>query len=305
MTQASIKDWGKVAVLAGGCSPEREVSLDSGQAVYEALCAQGIDAVLLDVQDDVEQALRAAKPDRVFIVLHGGEGENGGVQAICEQLGLPYTGPDVQACALSMDKVACKQRWQAEGLPTLPFVVLDREKALAPQVAALGFPLAIKPSNGGSSLGVSCVTHEGELAEAVALAAEYDDCVMAEAWAQGAELTVPVVGLQALPVVKINFATQFYDYHAKYEDDRTTHERFVTTAEKAHAMQQLALSAYHALGCEGWGRVDFLEDDHGQCYLLELNSVPGMTVHSGTPVAASYLGMSMEQLVFAILASKE
>jgi D-alanine-D-alanine ligase len=303
MEQADMHDWGRVAVLAGGCSAERAVSLSSGQAVYRALCSQGVDAVLLDVRDNVEQALRAADVNRVFIVLHGGDGENGAVQAVCQRLALPYTGSGEQACALAMDKVRSKQQWQAMGLPTLPFVALDRQQGLAAQVAHLGYPLAVKPVTGGSSLGVSCVNSVSDLAGAVALAAKYDAHVMAEPWVQGRELTVGIVSQDVLPVLMVRSAGQFYDYNAKYQDDRTTYTVVTEPAEKTAELQRMALQAFEALGCGHWGRVDLIEDHEGRCYLLELNTVPGMTDHSLVPKAAAHDGLSYEQLVLAILAS--
>jgi D-alanine-D-alanine ligase len=303
MAQTSAINWGKVAVLAGGCSAEREVSLCSGEAVHRALCAQGVNAVLLDVQHDVESVLRAADPDRVFIALHGGDGENGVVQAVCQRLSLPYTGSGEQACALAMDKVHSKQQWQAMGLPTLPFVVLDTQQDLAAQVVHLGYPMAVKPVNGGSSLGVSCVSAVDDLAAAVALAARYDERVMVEPWVQGPELTVGVVSQKALPVIRVQAAAQFYDYNAKYNDNRTTYTVQTEPAAAMQALQAMALRAFDALGCGHWGRVDLLEDEQGRCYLLEINTVPGMTDHSLVPKAAAHEGMSYEQLVLAILAS--
>lgn len=303
MEQVNKQDWGKVAVLAGGCSAERKVSLKSGQAVHRALCSQGVDAVLLDVKDDVEQALRAANVDRVFVVLHGGDGENGVVQAVCERLALPYTGSGVKACALAMDKVRSKQQWQTMGLSTLPFVALDRQQDLAAQVAHLGYPMAVKPVTGGSSLGVSCVRSVDGLLAAVDLAAKYDARVMAEPWVQGRELTVGIVSQNVLPVLVVRSAGQFYDYNAKYQDDRTTYAVVTEPAEKTAELQRTAMQAFEALGCGHWGRVDFIEDHEGRCYLLELNTVPGMTDHSLVPKAAAHDGVSYEQLVLAILAS--
>jgi D-alanine-D-alanine ligase len=302
MTDRNTVDFGRVAVLAGGDSPERDVSLASGGAVHAALSAAGVDSQLVDLAARPVEQLRSLAVDRAFIACHGAAGENGVLQALCESIGLPYTGSRVAACALAMDKVRCKYIWQAMGLPTLPFVVLNENFDLAAQVAHLDYPLAIKPSNGGSSLGVSRVNSANELSVAVAKAREYDRCVLAEPWLVGRELTVSVMGQAPLPAIEIKPKQAFYDYVAKYSGG-TTYHLLQEPREWVTSLQDLAMRAFAAVGAFYWGRVDALADDHGNVFLMELNLVPGMTTNSLVPKAAGHAGMSFEQLVLSVLRS--
>ena len=294
--------FGKVALLLGGTSAEREVSLKSGATVLAALQARGVDVHSVDVGSDVLQQLLAGGFDRCFIMLHGRGGEDGTMQGALELLGLPYTGSGVLASSLGMDKWRSKLLWQSLGLPVPACVVLDGESDFAAVEKQLGLPLFVKPAREGSSVGISKVTKQGELAAAYAKAVEHDSLVLAEQYLGGGEYTVAILDGQPLPVVKIVPKAEFYDYEAKYLGDDT---EYLCPAdlgeEKTREMQQLALRAFTALGCHGWGRIDILLDEQGRAFLLEANTLPGMTDHSLVPMAARVAGIGIEDLVWRIL----
>ncbi len=294
--------FGKVALLLGGTSAEREVSLKSGATVLAALQARGVDVHPVDVGSDVLQQLQAGGFDRCFIMLHGRGGEDGTMQGALELLSVPYTGSGVLASALGMDKWRCKLLWQSLELPVPACVVLDEKSDLAAVEKQLGLPLFVKPAREGSSVGISKVTKPGELAAAYTRAAQHDSLVLAEQYLGGGEYTVAILDGEALPVVKIVPKAEFYDYEAKYLGDET---EYLCPAdlgeEKTREMQQLALNAFAALGCRGWGRIDILLDEQGKAYLLEANTLPGMTDHSLVPMAARVAGIGIEDLVWRIL----
>ncbi|MCF6355345.1 MAG: D-alanine--D-alanine ligase [Candidatus Polarisedimenticolaceae bacterium] len=283
----------------GGQSAEREISLRSGRAVLAALKSQRVDAHAVDVTPDVMVQLTGF--DRVFIALHGRGGEDGVIQGALEMLGLPYTGSGVAGSALGMDKYRCKLLWRGLGLPTADFVMLQHESDLDAAVA-LGFPLIIKPSHEGSSIGMARVENRAELQQAWQDATQYDAEVMAEKWISGAEFTVAILGDEALPLIRLETPHTFYDYAAKYEADDT---RYLCPCgldeEQEQQLQQLALKAFYAVDAGGWGRVDLMQDVDGCFLLLEVNTSPGMTDHSLVPMAAQARGIGFEALVWRIL----
>lgn len=297
---------GRVAVLMGGRSAERTVSLRSGQAVLAALQRAGVEAWGIDWQDDLMTELARRRPDRVFIALHGRGGEDGQVQGALEIAGMPYTGSGVLGCALSMDKIRSKWIWRSLGLPTPDFIVLDASDPVdeARIIGEIGLPLVVKPSREGSSIGVSKVEQAVELAPAIALARRHDAQILIERWITGGEYTLSIVDGIALPMIKLETPRQFYDYEAKYSADST---RYLCPCGLPAAAEQAAAAigqrAFAALGAGGWGRVDFMFDTSGQPWLIELNSVPGMTDHSLVPMAAAHYGWSFEHLVLRILQS--
>lgn len=300
-------EFGRVGVLYGGHSAEREVSLMSGRGVHEALRGAGIDAHLFDTGRHTMVDLINAGFDRVFIALHGRYGEDGTIQGALELLRLPYTGSGPMASSLSMDKIMTKRVWLQHGLPTPGFEVLTGEEDL-PSAAALGWPLMVKPPHEGSTLGITKVESTESLKEAYQLAARFDEEVLAEQFIRGRELTVPVLGkgasARALPIVEIIAPGGNYDYEHKYHSDAT---QYVCPAELdadlTERIQRLAELSYRSLGCEGWGRADFMLDEAGQPWLLEMNTSPGMTTHSLVPMSARAAGMSYAELCIAILAT--
>jgi D-alanine-D-alanine ligase len=299
----------KIAVLLGGTSAERDVSLNSGAAVLAGLREAGVDAHPVDPSEvDVTQ-LSGMDFQKVFIALHGRGGEDGTLQGLLELIGMPYTGSGVMASAISMDKVRSKLLWSGAGLPVAPWVALTRNEFNAglsaetkQRIAALGLPLIVKPSREGSSVGMSKVLESAELAESLALAFQHDDEVLIEKWLSGPEFTVAVLGEEILPSIRIQVAGTFYDYEAKYLSDETQYfcPGLEDPAREAE-MQSLVAKAWQVLGCRGWGRIDVMLDDDGQFYLLEANTSPGMTSHSLVPMAARQAGMSFSQLVVRIL----
>jgi len=314
MSAQNLKtEFGKVGVLFGGRSAEREVSLMSGTGVLAALQSQGIDAHAFDPGQRNLAELAAEKFDRVFIALHGRYGEDGTLQGALEQLGVPYTGPGVMASSIAMDKVMTKRIWQACGLPTPKFFVLDAQAAddAALRAAAneLGLPLMLKAPHEGSTIGIAKVTAPSELAAGFALCAKYDKSVLAEQFISGRELTVPVLGegrdARALPVIEIRAPEGNYDYQNKYFGEQT---KYLCPAPLAQALtqriQEIAVNAFNALGCRGWSRVDFmLRSTDSEPFLLEINTSPGMTGHSLVPMSARESGMSYEELCVKILRS--
>ncbi|HTN93115.1 MAG TPA: D-alanine--D-alanine ligase [Gallionella sp.] len=301
--QLDPASFGKVAVLLGGRSAEREVSLKSGAAVLAALLHSGVDAYPFDPAVQSLQSLVDDGFDRAFIALHGRYGEDGTVQGALELLGIPYTGSGVMASALGMDKWRSKLVWQAAGLPIPDYAILDEHCDWKAVALKLGLPLFVKPANEGSSVGITKVKAANEMPAAYREAARHDPLVLAERFIGGGEYTVAILGEQALPVIKIEPANEFYDYEAKYlrNDTRYLCPCDLSDAQEAE-MQRLAKRAFALIGGQGWGRVDFLRDEAGEPYLLEANTSPGMTDHSLVPMAARQAGMNFEQLVMRILA---
>ena len=296
-------DFGKVAVLMGGPSAEREISLQSGAAVLAALQASGVDAVGVDAHDaSVLDELARQRIERVFIALHGRWGEDGVIQGALEVLGLPYTGSGVLGSAIAMDKLRTKQLWRGVGLRTPDFVVADNEQGLEDAVTRIGYPLAVKPAREGSSLGISKATDWDGLVAAWRAARELDDVVLVEQWIEGIELTAAILGSETLPLIRLEAAGEFYDFEAKYVSDDTGYICPCGLArEQESSIQALAMEAFLAVGCSGWGRVDLMLDDSGQAWLIEVNTVPGMTSHSLVPMAAAERGLDFSALCLRIL----
>ena len=294
--------FGRVAVLLGGVSSEREVSLNSGQNVLDALLARGVQASAVDGVPALVEAIRAGKVDRVFNIMHGGDGENGVLQGLLQSLGVPYTGPGVLGSALTMDKIRTKQVWQAAGLPTASFVRIPAGGDLVAAVRALGFPVFVKPSAEGSSVGVFQIQGEDDLAPAVAFASTYPGELLAEQMLTGGEFTVAILGDLALPSVRIVPATGWYDYHAKYiaEDTQYVCPGLDDAGDEAQ-IRALALEGFRAAGCSGWGRVDVMRHADGRFLLMEVNTAPGMTSHSLVPKEAAQVGIGFEELCWRIL----
>src|SRR5688572_9310737 len=299
----NAKDFGRVAVLMGGTSSEREVSLDSGSNCLEALQRQGVDAYAVDGIKALVDELVNKRCQRVFNILHGhaGGGEDGILQGLLDAFGIPYTGSDVLGSALSMDKIRTKQVWLSLGLPTPRYIRLSRNSDVAKAARELGLPVIIKPACEGSSVGVSRVFKEADLGQAVALAARYQGEMLMEQLIEGAELTVGILGDIALPSIRIVPAGEYYDYHAKYKAEDTQYlcPGLEGTAEAE--IRALALEAFRTAGCYGWGRVDVMRDRSGKNFLLEVNTAPGMTSHSLVPKAAKVLGIEFDDLVWRVL----
>ena len=297
-----VAAFGRVALLLGGRSAERPVSLRSGNAVLAALLRQGVDVTALDPADQrVLERLRTGGFDRVFIMLHGRGGEDGEIQGALQTLGLPYTGSGVLGSALGMDKDRCTLAWRGCGLPTAEFALV-RCKADLPAAAALGFPLMVKPAHEGSSIGMGRANDAAELAELWRAAAEYDALVIAERWIIGPEYTCAILAGEALPMIRLETPRAFYDYEAKYSADTTRYlcPCGLATEDEAR-LQALALAAFDAVGASGWGRVDLMVDESAGPQLLEVNTVPGMTDHSLVPMAARARGIDFDALVLRIL----
>lgn len=303
ISQFKPEDFGKVAVLMGGWSAEREVSLRSGEAVLNALLSKKVDAHKIDVnRETIFDDLKTGHFDRVFIILHGPGGEDGAMQSVLDIMELPYTGSGVLASAIAMDKLRCKELLQGSSLPTPPYMKLEKNTDMSYVGATLGFPIMVKPTLEGSSIGMSKVNEESDLYKAWEVAADFGDTVLAEQWVHGKEYTVAVLGGVALPAIRLETKREFYDYAAKYDDDDTQYHCPCGLDEKAEAqLQRLALSAFNALGAKGWGRVDLMCDEEGKPYIIEINTVPGMTSHSLVPMAAKAKGLSFEDLVLNIL----
>ena len=296
-----MNDYGKVAVLLGGASAEREISLRSGRAVLAALVRRGVDAHTFDPAERPLAALAQEGFARVFIALHGRGGEDGTVQGALELLRLPYTGSGVLASALAMDKWRSKLVWQAAGLPVPPWRRLEAGFDAQEVVAAFGLPLFVKPANEGSSLGISRVESADELPEAWWQAAGYDCPVLVERGIAGPEVQFPILNGAVLPSIRIEPATAFYDYQAKYFRDDTRYHCPGLPPDEEVRLHPLVLEAFRVLGCEGWGRMDLMLDADGTPYLLEMNTVPGMTDHSLVPMAAAAAGLGFDDLVLQIL----
>jgi D-alanine-D-alanine ligase len=299
-----MHNYGKVAVLMGGTSAEREISLISGQAVLQALQRQGINATLIDTQYAVLEQLLALKPDRAFIVLHGRGGEDGTMQGLLKTLGIPFTGSDVLGSALGMDKSRTKTLWEGCGLPTPPSVSLTADTDWNAVIERLGLPIMVKPASEGSSVGMSKVDRAEDLPAAWQTAHQYDKKILAEQYITGKEYTAAILNGEALPLIRVETpARNFYDFTAKYQDNQTLyHCPCGLSPEKEKALQNIALQAFESVGASGWGRVDIMVDNAtGNPFLLEINTVPGMTDHSLVPMAAKAAGIDFDELVCRIL----
>jgi D-alanine-D-alanine ligase len=302
MTTINFSKIGRVGVLFGGLSAERDVSLDSGQAVFNALVTLGVNAVAIDLQANVVEQITQANIDAAFIVLHGGIGEDGRLQALLDIMDIPYTGSDTQSSALAMNKLLSKQLWQGVGVTTSAFVVLDETTDFAKAIDELGGSAMVKPAHEGSSIGMGFAYSAEELQIAYANAAKYDAIVLAEKVLVGDEYTVAIVNGQILPVIKLETDHVFYDYDAKYIANDT---RYICpcglSAEEEREINTLALAAFTSVQCRGWGRVDLMRDEKNKFNVLEVNTVPGMTSHSLVPMAAKAAGYSFEALVAEII----
>jgi D-alanine-D-alanine ligase len=296
------EDFGKVAVLMGGSAAEREVSLRSGAAVYDALKRQGVDVIAVDITDNAIDALAQIKVDRVFNIIHGRGGEDGVLQSILQVLGIPYTGCDVLASALSMDKLRTKLCWQGYGLTTPKWYLLKNDSDVDACIEKLGFPVIVKPAQEGSSIGMSKANSREELLTALEVASEFNCDVYAEAWVTGKEYTVAVLDGVALPAIRLETPNAFYDFEAKYKSSTTQYHCpcGLDQAQEDH-LKALAVTASQVIGVKGWARVDVFIDNAGVAQLIEINTVPGMTDHSLVPMAAKQAGISFEQLVWRIL----
>lgn len=306
----TLAENSKVAVLLGGTSAEREVSLKSGAAVLSSLQSAGVDAHGVDPKEYAIADLTDDGYTHAFIALHGRGGEDGTIQGALEYLGIPYTGSGVLGSALAMDKIRCKQLWQAIGLPTAAYATVSRSDFREEQVQGilerLGGSVIVKPALEGSSVGMSKATDEPSLITAIENALEYDEEVLIEQWINGSEYTVAILADKALPSIHMETPHSFYDYDAKYVSNSTQYFCPSDLDDKREAdIRDLALQAFEAVGCRGWGRVDVMADEDGQFYLLEVNTSPGMTEKSLVPMAAKAIGLSFQQLVIDILAQAQ
>lgn len=298
----SIAELGRIAVLMGGNAAERTVSLRSGEAVYQALLQAGADVIAIDVQGHGLEQITQHQFDLVFNAMHGRGGEDGTIQGALEWLGVPYTGSGVMASAIAMDKWRTKMIWSAAGLPTPKAYLLDQQSDWLEVISALDNNAIIKPAREGSSIGMRRVHNHTELQESYVYASQYDALVLAEQWVTGAEFTVAIVNGEALPPIRLRTSHEFYDYEAKYQSDDTEYILPCgLSAEKEQELKDIVLRAFNVLGCEGWGRIDVMQDQQENFWLLEANTVPGMTDHSLVPMAAKAMGMDFTQLVLALL----
>lgn len=303
-------EFGKVAVMFGGSSAERQISLLSGQATFDALTRAGVNASKFDpVETSLEQLLKQDY-QRVFIMLHGRGGEDGSMQGALQVLGIPYTGSGVLGSALAMDKIRSKQIWRTLGLPTAKYAIARKEgfdaRSCQDIIANLGGAVMVKPALEGSSIGMTKATSAEQLNAAIQNAFNYDNNVLIEQFIQGSEYTVAILQDKALPSISMSTPREFYDYTAKYQSNSTEYNCPSGLSNTSEAeLGELALQAFKALNCSGWGRVDFMQDAQGQFYLLEVNTAPGMTEKSLVPMAAKQAGMSFEDLTQAILATSE
>ena len=302
MTDGLREEFGKVALLMGGWSAEREISLKSGAAVLAALQRLSVNVEAIDMDIDIVQVLREGHYDRVFNIVHGRGGEDGNLQALLEFLHLPYTGTGVLGSALAMDKMRCKALWAGMRLPTPEALMIRSERDCAAVLNSLPLPLAVKPVLEGSSVGISKVKQAEELADAWRAAAQYGE-VMAERWIEGSEYTVSILNNEALPVIRLQPAREFYDFTAKYADNSGTEYHCPSGLDKSleSSVRQLGLQAFEAIGGSSWGRVDLMLDADNNPWLIEVNTVPGMTDHSLVPMAAKTAGIDFDELVLRIL----
>lgn len=304
MNITNKENFNKVVVLMGGDSAERNISLESGKSVHKALCSMGIDSYLIDFNKNSFKEILDENYDRAFIVLHGRGGEDGSIQGLLDSIGIPYTGSNVLGSALAMDKLKSKALWENRGLPTPKSYELSSSTNWTQVINKLGLPLMVKPAREGSSFGASKVDNEEELQEAWCKASKFDDLVMAESWITGDEYTISMLDDCILPIIKLETKRDFYDYQAKYEDDDT---RYICPCGLSDSFEKdlgkMALRACKVLGVSGWGRVDILVDKDKKPWLIEVNTIPGMTSHSLVPMAAKKAGLSFEKLVLKVLAT--
>jgi D-alanine-D-alanine ligase len=299
---AHAQEFGRVAVLLGGTSSEREISLLTGRAVLAALQRRGVEASAFDPAERPLADLKSQGCDRVWIALHGPGGEDGTLQGALEFLGIPYTGSGVMGSAIGMDKLRTKRLAQSVAVPTADFVVLHGPDDLQVAVERLGLPLIVKPATQGSSVGMTRVTEAAQMPAAYAAATRYERLAFAEPWITGGEYTVAVLQGRTLPSIRIEATRDFYDYEAKYLRDDTQYHCPSGLSQPAEAhLASLALAAFEACGAEGWGRADFMMDRTGRPLLLEINTVPGMTDHSLVPMAARAAGIDFDELVWRVL----
>ncbi|MGH1439235.1 MAG: D-alanine--D-alanine ligase [Cellvibrionaceae bacterium] len=306
MQKFDFKPYGRIGVLYGGVSAEREVSLSSGRAIIDACHTLGIDVVDVEINDDVIDCIKKANIDTAFIALHGGIGEDGRLQSLLDFMGIRYTGSGVQSSVVAMNKLMSKQMWLGMGLPTPKFSIIDQSIDSHELLASLGGSAIIKPAHEGSSIGMTIVKNSDELNAAYQTALKFDSCVFAEQLLPGAEYTVAVLNGEVLPPIKLETDHVFYDYDAKYLADDT---RYLCpcglSKEKEDELKALSLWAFNSLQCQGWGRVDVMVDEAGEFSVLEVNTVPGMTSHSLVPMAAKAAGYSFEALISTIIQSIE
>jgi len=304
MQKFDFKPYGRIGVLYGGVSAEREVSLSSGRAVIDACHSLGIDVVDIEINNDVIDCIKKANIDTAFIALHGGIGEDGRLQSLLDFMGIRYTGSGVQSSVVAMNKLMSKQMWLGMGLPTPKFSIIDKSIDSDELLASLGGKAIIKPAHEGSSIGMTIVKNSDELNEAYQTALKFDGCVFAEQLLPGAEYTVAVLNGEVLPPIKLETDHVFYDYDAKYLADDT---RYLCpcglSKEKEDELKALSLWAFNSLQCQGWGRVDVMVDEAGEFSVLEVNTVPGMTSHSLVPMAAKAAGYSFDALIGTIIQS--
>lgn len=295
-------EFGKVAVLMGGSAAEREISLRSGNAVYQALKQSGVDATAIDVTGNPIAALKDVEVDRVFNIIHGRGGEDGVLQAVLEVMNLPYTGSGVMASALSMDKLRTKLCWQGMGLATPKWYTLASDQDIGNCIEKLGFPVIVKPAQEGSSIGMNKAGNREELSAALAHAQQFGCDVYAEQWVEGNEYTVGILAGEALPAIRLETPNVFYDFEAKYQANTTKyHCPSGLEPERERSLQALAVQACNGLNIKGWARVDVFIDKYGNSQLIEVNTVPGMTDHSLVPMAAKAIGIDFAELVWRIL----
>ena len=298
---ANLNQFGRVAVLYGGTSSEREISLLTGAAIIQALELLGVETVPIDIKENTLDAIAKANVDRAFIALHGPGGEDGTLQGALEYLKIPYTGSGVMASALAMDKLRCKQLWKGIGLATTDFAALNQATDWQATIDQLGGSVVVKPACEGSSVGMSIAKSAQQLKQAWQLAAQYDAKVLAEPQLTGEEYTVAILDGKALPSIRIQANATFYDYEAKYHSDKT--EYFCPSgldAEREKELAQLSIDAFNSIDGRGWGRIDVMTDQSGKFNLLEVNTVPGMTSHSLVPMAGLAAGLQFEDVVLAI-----
>lgn len=293
---------GRVAVLMGGNSSEREVSLVTGRNILAALQRSGVDAYSIDVDENISEDLRKDRPDRVFIALHGPGGEDGKIQGLLQEMNIPFTGSDVSSSALTMNKIFTKCVWGYHGIPTPPMIIVDHDPDYLESAKKLGLPLCVKPSNEGSTMGVTRVNDWSEIEAAINTAHQYEINTMIEPWIEGRELTVGVIGNYALPIIEIRPKMGFYDYNSKYIKGSTDYLCPAPLSDAlSSAIRAVCLRAFQLTGCSGWGRIDLMLDNQDRFWLLELNTIPGMTETSLVPKAAKVEGVDFDQLVYEIL----
>lgn len=297
-----VKNLGRVAVIMGGVAAERDISLKSGKAVFEALKLQGVDVSLLDITEINQLIDLPKKYDRVFNIIHGRWGEDGGVQAVLDAIKMPYTGSGMASSALAMDKLRTKWLWQGLELSTPPFVIVSNYLPFVATDFTLGFPVIVKPVREGSSIGMRKANNLQELEQAIFFAQQYDTEILVEKWITGREFTCAVVDGNALPLIELKTDHEFYDFDAKYKSNNTQYLCPVILDEGLEAIiQSLCVQAFNGVGCQGWGRVDLMLDEHSQPWLIEVNTVPGMTDHSLVPMAAKAVGLSFGELAVWLL----